>query len=82
MLNVFLSTRKTANAVDESKITTEARQPLSPELKPSIKKKLPLILKNRHFVDTTFMCVEAIDKMKMQMKMFVITKFSIRSHNF
>jgi len=73
-INLFLSTRKTTSAVDELKITSERRTPLSPELKPSMKKKLPLILKNRHFVDTTFMCVEAIDKMKMQLKMLVKMK--------
>ena len=65
----FFSVRKSNSAVDESRITSENRQPLSP--KPAIKKKLPLLLKNRHFLDTTFMCIEAIDKMKLLKDMLV-----------
>lgn len=54
--------RKSAPAVDQSKLTILPHKPGTPIPKPSGPKKLPLILKNRHFLDTTFMCVAALNK--------------------
>ena len=39
------------------KVRKEERQPFEPVKK--VKKLIPLLMKNRHFVDTAFMCVTA-----------------------
>ena len=54
--------RKTETAVDMSKISIQKRQANRAIPKPVGPKRLPLILKNRHFLDTTFMCIKAFNK--------------------
>jgi len=54
--------------VNVNKITREERQPLTAKPKGRLALKLPLLLKNRHFLDTTFMCagVGGFDKSKLE----------------
>ena len=64
--------RKSTASIEPSKITILPRQDSTPIPKSAGGlKKLPLILKNRHFLDTTFMCVEALKKSNLVIKEYV-----------
>ena len=63
--------RKTEAAVDKSKIGIQKRPANGSIPKPVGPKRLPLILKNRHFLDTTFMCIKAFNKSDLVLKPYV-----------
>lgn len=55
--------RKSAREVKEtSSIFIEPRRPFSIPIQKRLLKKMPLLMKNRHFLDTTFMCVDKFDR--------------------
>jgi len=60
------SVRKTAKEVqDKATIFIEPRRPFSIPVQKRLLKKMPLLMKNRHFLDTTFMCVDKFDRSKL-----------------
>jgi len=57
--------RKTSREIkDPSSIFVESRRPFSIPNNKRLLKKMPLLMKNRHFLDTTFMCVDKVDRSK------------------
>lgn len=64
--------RKTEASVDKSKISIQPRQANRSIPKSVGPKRLPLILKNRHFLDTTFMCIKAFNKSDLVVKPYVL----------
>jgi len=55
--------RKSAKEVKEtSSVFIEPRRPFSIPIQKRLLKKMPLLMRNRHFLDTTFMCVDKVDR--------------------